>query len=591
MKKPLIMMSLSLASAGVAFGQSAIDGYRISQPDMKGTARFMSMGGAFGALGGDLSTLSQNPAGIGVYRSNEIGFTLDLDCQSATSKSQGSNYTTDQTKFLLNNIGAVFTLKLPSYTFPNVNIGFTYNKGASFNRQYAGNIPTLNTSLSNYIAGVSNSNELTVHDVTTLTNSNGSISFDPYNPTDGGYAAPWISILGYDSYLVSSNGEGVDTRWYGQWGSGTSGSGMFHVQEKGSLDEYNIAVGGNIANVVYWGMNFDIVNFNYTLTSMWGENLSNAYVPDNDNNVATMNASWRLNNYYNITGSGFNYQLGFILKPIQELRLGFAFHTPTWLSLSETFGGEVNYQYGNGNNGSALTNNGQYGYNDMCFRTPWKLIGSIAGVIGNNFILSFDYEWTPYEKMKFSEPGSYGIGNSWGGDDWGWNDWGWDYWDSAYVSSKAPETRTSVKPMGFAQNDSYYYTNSDIATYYKSTSTFRIGAEYRVTPAFSVRAGYSHVSSPVKESVRNNKEIIYTSGTLPNYRVDNHTNYITCGLGYKFKQLSVDLAYVYKNMNSTYHAYTPDVTEPYQSQPSIASPQSSLSLNNSQIVLTAAYRF
>lgn len=586
MRKPLIMFSLSLASVGVAFSQNAFDGYRISQPDMKGTARFMSMGGAFGALGGDLSSLSQNPAGIGVYRSNDIGFTLDLDCQSSTSKAQGSSYSVDQTRFLLNNIGAVFTLRLPSYTVPNLNVGFTYNKGASFNRQYAGNIPTLNTSLSNYIAGVSNSEELTVHDVATLYNNNGSISFDPYNPNDGGIAAPWISILGYDSFLVSHSGEGVDTRWYGQWGSGTSGSGMFRVQEKGSLDDYNIAIGGNIANVVYWGMNFDIVNFNYSLTSMWGESLSNAYVPDIENNVSKMDADWHLNNYYNITGSGFNYQLGLILKPIQELRLGFAFHTPTWFNLTETFGGEVNYNYGNGNSGNAMTNNGKYGYNDMCFRTPWKLIGSIAGVIGSNFILSFDYEWTPYEKMKFSEPGSYGIGNSWGDDDyWGWDDWGWD---SASASSKVPVTKAAAKPLGFGQNDPYYYTNSDIATYFKSTSTFRIGAEYRVTPAFSLRAGFSHVSSPVKENVRDDKEVIYTSGTLPNYRVDNETNYITCGLGYKFKQFYVDMAYVYKNMKSTYHAFTPDVDYNLQTYPS---PQANLSLNNSQIVLTAGLRF
>ena len=37
-----------------------------------GTARFMSMGGAFTALGGDISTLSQNPAGIGVFRTSEM---------------------------------------------------------------------------------------------------------------------------------------------------------------------------------------------------------------------------------------------------------------------------------------------------------------------------------------------------------------------------------------------------------------------------------------------------------------------------------------------------------------------------------------
>ena len=587
MNRHLIMISLSLASAGYAFGQSAVDAYRISQPDMKGTARFMSMGGAFGALGGDLSTLSQNPAGIGVYRSNEVGFTVDLDLQSATSKTQGLNYTENQTKFLLNNIGGVFTMKLPSVTVPNLNIGFTYNKGVSFNRQYAGGMSSLNTSLSNYIAGISNANDLTVGDVSTVFGSNGGVSFDPYNPNDGQFAAPWISILGYDSYLVDASGNVENPEWYGQWGEGTSGSGEFFVSEKGSLDEFNIALGGNIMNVVYWGMNFDIVNFNYTLSSIWGESLDNAYVPDNKNFVHKTTADWRLGNYYNVHGSGFNYQLGVILKPIQELRIGVAFHTPTWFNLTETFGGDVRYDYGNGINGQALTNQGRYGYNDMCFRTPWKFIGSIAGVIGGRFIISGDYEYTPYNQMKFSEAGSYGIGNNWGYDD-GWYD---DDWYGPYFSPSKTSTsaKAGQKAFGFADDDPYYYTNSDIKTMYKATHKIRLGAEYRVTPSFSVRAGYSHVTSPVKTEFVNDRETVYTSGTMPNYRLDNHTNYITCGLGYRYQKFYVDMAYVYKNMSSTYHAFTPDVN-PDVNQ-AIPSPQAKLSLNNSQVVLSAGFRF
>ena len=100
-----------------------------------------------------------------------------------------------------------------------------------------------------------------------------------------------------------------------------------------------------------------------------------------------------------------------------------------------------------------------------------------------------------------------------------------------------------------------------------------------------MRAGYAHVSSPVEKSVRNNEMIVYTAGTNPAYRLDNDTNYATCGLGYRFNRFYVDLAYVYKNMSSTYHAYTPDPDS------SIPSPQSKLSLSNSQVVLSAGYRF
>jgi hypothetical protein len=41
-----------------------------------GTARFEAMGGAFGALGGDLSSININPAGSAVFNDNEYGFTI-----------------------------------------------------------------------------------------------------------------------------------------------------------------------------------------------------------------------------------------------------------------------------------------------------------------------------------------------------------------------------------------------------------------------------------------------------------------------------------------------------------------------------------
>lgn len=574
MNKSILILSLSLSTAGMAFGQGAVDAYRLSQPDMKGTARFMGMAGAFGALGGDLSTLSQNPAGIGVYRSNELGFSLNLDCQSSTSEAQGFKHDMSQTKFLLNNIGAVLTMRLPSETLPNLNFGFTYNKGASFNRIYGGNIPKLSNSLSNYIAGISNGENLTENDLVSTEN------YDPYNPTDGGYPAPWISILGYDSYLISPTGSGENTRWYGQWGDGTSGSGSFKVQEKGSVDEYNIAFGGNIMNVLYWGMDFDIVNLNYTMQSLWGENLENAYVPDQNNELVKESANWGLGNYYNVHGSGFNYKLGLILKPIQELRIGFAFHTPTWYNLTENFVGSVDYQYGSSESGSTSTNGGYMAYNDMSFRTPWKIIASVAGVIGNNFILSMDYEWVAYNKMKFSAPGSYGINDDWGYD---W-DYGWDW----YAPGAPSTTKAPTRSFGY-DDDMYGATNGDIENYYQSTNTIRLGAEYRVTPAFSLRAGYSYTTSPVKQSVRDDKEVIYTAGTRPNYRFDNHTYYITCGAGYRYQNFYVDLAYVYKNISSQYHAYTPDIN--LDVNQAIPSPQSKVNLNNSQIVLSAGFRF
>ena len=428
MNKTLITtLSILALTAVSASAQDALNAVTMSQQDLKGTARFMSMGGAFGALGGDLSTLSQNPAGIGVYRRNDIGFTLNLDCQRATADDFGYKTTQDQTKFLLNNIGAVFTYRIDSDACPNINFGFTYNKGASFNRHVRGSIGSLQTSMTNYIAGVTQNDECTVPDLTTENN------YDPYNPNDGGFAPAWISILGYDSYLISPEGTPDNPTWQGQFGRGTSGFGSFDYLEKGSIDEYNISLGGNIADVVYWGMDFDIIDMNYRLESLWGESLKGAYVNGSNGNTAS---DWDLYNYYKVDGVGFNYKFGLIVKPIQEFRIGLAIHTPTWYHLTQDFYANTTYSYapnpgiGEGDvaRGGQETNGGYTATNSFKYKAPWRFIASAALVLPR-FILSADYEWTSNRSMKYSYTDSY-YDYDYGYDDW--DDW---YWKPAATRS------------------------------------------------------------------------------------------------------------------------------------------------------------
>lgn len=555
----LTILSTALLFPAIAFAQGAMDAYQISQPDLKGTARFMSMGGAFGALGGDLSTLSQNPAGIGVYRRSEIGFSVDLDCQSARSEAQGFSTTQDQTKFLLNNIGGVVTFNFNEASVAkNFNFGFTYSKAASFNRYYRGTIPTLSNSMSNFAAGVTNSTGATVADLQTTD------KFDPYNPTDGGFAPDWLSVLGYDGFLISPEGKEDSPHWYGQFGNGTSGSGSFDMLEKGSIDQYDIALGGNIGNVVYIGMSFGITDLDYKLQSLWGENLSNAYVDGRSG----VDSQWSLYNNYRVHGTGFNYKIGVIVKPIQELRLGFAVHTPTWYNLDEEFYGDINYNYPNSGinppSGTATTNQGYTATNSYKFTAPWKFIVSAAGILGNNFIISADYEWTSYNTMRYKESSG----------------WDYDYWDDGYYPWYYSPTRS------IDMNSAYGYTNTDIQNYYRKTSTLRLGAEYRITPQFSVRAGYSYVSSPIKDEVANGDVIVETVGTRPQYSVAHNTNYITCGLGYRYQKFYIDAAFVYKRLESEFHAFTPD-----PATPGIPSPMAKVINNNSQIVLSMGFKF
>ena len=101
MKKQIIGAVLAILPMAM-FAQSAIDAYTLSHTDFRGTAKFMSMGGAFGSLGGDITSITQNPAGIGVYRSSDISATLDIDMQSTESSTVGYSEKNSQTKVSCN---------------------------------------------------------------------------------------------------------------------------------------------------------------------------------------------------------------------------------------------------------------------------------------------------------------------------------------------------------------------------------------------------------------------------------------------------------------------------------------------------------
>ncbi|MDE7402234.1 MAG: hypothetical protein K2M87_02345 [Muribaculaceae bacterium] len=579
MNKSLIFIVSAVTAGSItANAQSVGSALAVTQNDLNGTARFMSMAGAFGALGGDLSSLSQNPAGIGVYRTSEVGISVGIDHFSSSAKAGGQDHQVGNTRFNLKNIGGVYTLKLPSQVLPNLNIGFTYNKAADFHRRYKGVIPNLGTSFSNYVAGIANSYGLTEEDVT---------SSDRYNPSNGA-TVPWLAILGYDGYLANPDVIGNQTHWYGQFGQGTSGVGLFDVSEKGTLDSYNIALGTNISNVVFLGIDFDITSLDYRMSSTYGESLNNAYVYNPDiKRVEKMNSDFDFHDLYRASGTGFNFKMGVIVKPIQELRLGFSFQTPTYYNLSETY--SDNYLWFDypfiteqeklkGANVVYPDDNYPAG-NTYSFRTPWRLTASAAGVIANRVIISADYEWSSYRTMKYGE--SYNDDyyyDPWYDWDYPWGDWGWGYYSKRKSNAMQGSPRASY-------NDHYSYVNSVMRKVTRNTNTIRIGAEVRVGAGFSVRAGYSYSSSPVSSQAKAKRVDVPGTGLMSSYTLDNETSYITCGVGYRYRGFYADLAYIYKHQSSEYLPFSPDIENPH------LSPSAKLDFDKNTVALSVGYKF
>lgn len=537
-----ILALTALWSGSMLFGQGVIDALKYSQQDIRGTARYMGMAGAFGALGGDITTLSQNPAGIGVYRNSDVSATIDLSNQVSSVNVAGNKYSDNKFSVACNNFGVVWAIRFNQEALKNLNFGFAYNKQKSFDRSYkAGYTGIANgSSLSNYIAQLSSG--YSVDDLAYRDNNS-------YNPYDN---SPWLNVLGYQSYLI--NPKGTST-WEGIVGNGTAASGDLFVREKGSIDEYNFNMGGNIYNVFYWGIGIAVTDLSYNIQTGYGEEFTGGNFYNKDGSTSKVDGWYLMQNVLSTRGTGIKANLGVIMRATDNFRLGFAFHTPNYYKMTDTYSAFVKYDLNNTSTSTihsdiAETPSGSYSYD---FESPWRMIASAAYVFGQSGILSFDYEYTSSNSMSFDDP--YAI-------------------------------------------DAFYNTNYEISEMTSPTHTFKVGGEFRVTPQVSARLGYAYQTSPMKSEYRSGHEIP-TAGTLTQFTLDRATNYFTVGLGYRFANVYIDLAYMHRYRRSELFPFSPipsvseDPYDPDQSGPTLAiSPQiSTLTDHNNSFVLTMGVKF
>ena len=479
----------ALCSSSMLFSQGVVDALKYSQQDIRGTARYMGMAGAFGALGGDITTLSQNPAGIGVYRNSDIAATIDLSNQVSSVNTAGNRMSDSKFNVSCNNFGFVWTVRFNQEALKNLNFGFAYNKQKSFDRSYKAGYSGITgaSSLSGYIAHLSEG-----YSVADLRGSNN------YNPYDN-LSNPWLNVLGAESYLINPKSTTGNT-WNSIVGNGTNTTGDLYVREKGSIDEYNFNVGGNIYNVFYWGLGIAVTDFSYDIQSGYGENFTGGYISSGDPNV---DGWYLMRNALHTNGSGIKVNLGVIMRATDNFRLGFAFHTPNYYKMTDSYVASVKYDFnesGTPHEGLKETPSGSYDYE---FQSPWRMIASAAYVFGQSGILSFDYEYTSSNNMSFDDP--YSV-------------------------------------------DAFYKTNQEITEMVSPMHTFKIGGEFRITPQISARLGYAYQTSPVKSEYRSGREIP-TAGTLTMFTLDRETNYFTVGLGYRFSNFYFFSARVFREMS------------------------------------------
>jgi len=371
--KSMLMACFFLTSAIAASAQNEVDALRYSQHGFGTTARSLAMGGAFGALGADFSSLGINPAGIAVYRRSE--FTISPVLQIANNDADYLNRTSSDTKgnFGLGNLGVVFAFPKDKKTsgWQGFAFGIGYNRINSFSRRVTFEGVNNQNSINNYFAELANG-----VDGTTL-------SEDPYYKFDAG--------LAYNAYLINPYiVDSVATDQYYPISQGGTVRQKGIISSKGSQGEIDISFGGNYEDKIFLGATIGIPYMNYTQTEQLEE-----FDDNNSINDTTYKKDFRSSSFtkkLTTDGNGVNLKLGLIYKPSDMFRLGLAIHTPTYYELNDQYSSSLDVNYV-GENYSDDSPDGKYSYNLL---TPFKAIVSAAVLFNGQGLISVDYEYLDY---------------------------------------------------------------------------------------------------------------------------------------------------------------------------------------------------
>ncbi|MGZ0016590.1 OmpP1/FadL family transporter [Yeosuana sp. AK3] len=433
---------MSVLTMSFVYGQDITDALRYSQDDIQGSARFRALSGAFGALGGDLSAVSLNPAGSAIFTRSYASFSIsNLDTKNDSRYFNGFNTTTEN-KFDINQGGAVFVFANNNSNSPwkKFTISMEYDKTRNFDDQWSAvGTNTNNNSIDLYFLNYADG--LRLDEISALPGESISTAYSEIGNFFG--FAHQQAFLGFESFILEpDSNDDANTTYFSNLANGT-----FNQQYTYASTGYNGKITFNAAvqyeDNLYLGINLNSHLINFDRTTLLFESNSN---------VGSLINDIDFENTLSTIGTGFSFQLGGILKLSNEFRVGLTFDSPVWYSIEEE---TTQFLSTNGTNGAVVVNPQVVNvFPRYRLQTPAKATGSLAYVFGDQGLISFDYSVKDYSKTKF-RPKS----------------------DPAFIDQ-----------------------NNIIGSQLTTASTYRIGGEYKYKQ-FSFRGGYRFEESPYKNEV------------------------------------------------------------------------------------------
>jgi len=484
-------MKLKIATIALFIGASAqaqtvYDAAQLTPQDLNGTARFVGMGGALGALGGDISTMGTNPAGIGLMRRADVTFTAGFDQTKIELGGQSEN----RTRARLNNVGVVipFDMSYSGSSLKSLNLGFNYQRRSNLYQ---------NMQLNGFYLpeGVSQVTELG------RGVANGEMNI-------------WKAFLDQKIPLFTSNGI-LSPR-----------TGYFQSAQEGGIDQTDLSLAFNVDDRFYFGATVGLYDVDYTNYTDYGEDAAGS-------NNTVLGYTLHSDNW--IHGQGVDFKLGFIARPFEysPFRIGVAVHTPIFYNLTYTSSSFMDYRDESTSQWKTVSDDGGYD-SDFKLRTPWLFNLSTGYTIGKVVALGAEYEYQDFSTCNLADAN----GNEYGID----NNQIKSYLKGVHTLRVGAEIKLMPElalRLGYNYNsaafeeggykDLYlndYQTNTDFTNRY-AQNTFTMGVGMKLTSNFYMDLAYKYTTQDGDFYAFDNLDLRST-------KFNETRNSFLCTLGYRF---------------------------------------------------------
>ena len=477
--KKILAVAFLFGMALQAGAQTWVDALDFSDNDYLGTARSVGMGNAMTAVGGDLGSLTFNPAGSAVATYSQFTITPGLSYSTVTATGSQmddagyplgfeNNIKTPFGRMNMPNFGVMMVYDTRNRSgLKRVSFGIVGNMTRDYTNWLRADGTNANTTLAGCLASQAANTDVIPLDVVS--------SFDQNR-------LPWEAVTGYLSGIYGElNGSYVGLT-ESLWDNGdikiTDKVGQYYgLKRAGSKHDLLMNFGLDFNDRFYVGANLGIVTIDYR----YDENRSEEALPgiDYGNGFQSLQMRYARRD----VGSGVYMKVGFIARPNDGLRIGAAIQTPTLYDFRET------YQYEGQSTAKQQTMRRSSPQDEWLYRlkSPFRANVGVAYTIAKMALLSADYEYTDYSRMKFAPA-----------------------YDEGYDFDFSDE-------------------NLDIKDFTGAVHALRLGAEIKPAPELALRVGYNISNGPKYNTLSDEGVVVALSD---DERKEQIRTAVSFGIGY-----------------------------------------------------------